>query len=52
MTIKNLAIAFSQSIVRFNEANCETIKTDHLAQSLLIEIIIVYVSLNLLKYLI
>lgn len=44
MTIKNLSIAFSQSIIRHNEANCETIRTDHLAQSLLIELILIYVS--------
>ena len=42
MTIKNLCIAFSQSIVRHNDANCETIKTDHVLQSLLIELILVY----------
>ncbi len=46
MTIKNLAIAFSQSIVRFNDANCERIKSDHLAQSFLIELVIVYVIFN------
>ena len=44
MTVKNICIAFSQSIVRHNDANCETIKTDHLQQSLLIEIILTYVS--------
>jgi hypothetical protein len=43
MTIKNICIAFSQSIVRHNDANCETIKSDHLQQSLLIEIILTYV---------
>lgn len=42
MTIKNICIAFSQSIVRHNEANCETIKTDHVLQSLLIELILIY----------
>ncbi|RNA44857.1 rho GTPase-activating 21-like isoform X1 [Brachionus plicatilis] len=42
MTIKNLSIAFSQSIIRHNEANCETIRSDHLAQSLLIELILIY----------
>lgn len=46
MTIKNLSIAFSQSIIRHNEANCETIRSDHLAQSLLIELILIYVSLT------
>jgi|LakMenE18May11ns_1017448.scaffolds.fasta_scaffold7182246_1 hypothetical protein len=44
MTVKNICIAFSQSIVRHNDANCETIKTDHLQQSLLIEIVLTYVS--------
>lgn len=44
MTIKNLCIAFSQSIIRHNEANCETIKADHLSQSLLIELMLIYVS--------
>ena len=48
MTIKNLCIAFSQSIVRLNDANCETIKTDHMTQSLLIEIILIYVGLSVL----
>lgn len=42
MTIKNICIAFSQSIIRHNEANCETIKADHLNQSLLIELMLVY----------
>jgi hypothetical protein len=46
MTIKNLCIAFSQSIVRHKDANCETIRLDHVAQSLLIELIIIYVSLK------
>lgn len=46
MTIKNLCIAFSQSIVRHNEANCETIKSDHVLQSLLIELILTYVIFN------
>jgi hypothetical protein len=50
MTIKNLAIAFSQSIVRFNDANCERIKSDHLAQSFLIELVIVYVSYIIYYY--
>lgn len=45
MTIKNLCIAFAQSIIRHNDANCETIKTDHMLQSLLIELILIYVSL-------
>ena len=44
MTIKNLCIAFSQSIIRHNDASCETIKADHLNQSLIIEIMLVYVS--------
>jgi hypothetical protein len=44
MNIKNLCIAFSQSIVRHNDANCETIKSDHVQQSLLVEIILTYVS--------
>ena len=44
MTIKNLCIAFSQSIIRHNEANCETIKTDHVTQSLLIELILISVN--------
>ena len=48
MTIKNLCIAFSQSIVRHNDANCETIKTDHVAQSLLIELILIYVRFVLI----
>jgi hypothetical protein len=47
MTIKNLCIAFSQSIVRHNEANCETIKSDHLFQSLLIELILVHVNVSI-----
>ncbi|CAF0861331.1 unnamed protein product, partial [Brachionus calyciflorus] len=42
MTIKNLSIAFSQSIIRHNDANCETIRSDHLLQSFLIEIILSY----------
>lgn len=42
MTIKNLCIAFSQSLIRLNEANCETIKSDHVSQSLLIELILIY----------
>ncbi len=45
MTIKNLCIAFSQSIIRHNDANCETIKTDHMLQSLLVETVLVYVSI-------
>lgn len=44
MTIKNLCIAFSQSLIRLNEANCETIKSDHVSQSLLIELILIYVK--------
>ena len=44
MTIKNLCIAFSQSLIRLNEANCETIKSDHVSQSLLIELILIYVN--------
>ncbi len=44
MTIKNLCIAFSQSIVRHNDANCETIKADHLSQSMIIELLLIYVS--------
>jgi hypothetical protein len=46
MTIQKIFLfAFSQSIVRHNDANCETIKSDHLQQSLLIEIILTYGSL-------
>ena len=44
MTIKNLCIAFSQSIIRHNEASYETIKHDHVIQSLLVELMILYVS--------
>ncbi len=44
MTIKNLCIAFSQSIVRHNDANCETIKADHVSQSLIIELMLIYVG--------
>jgi hypothetical protein len=43
MTIKNICIAFSQSIIRHNEANCETIKTDHMLQSHLMENVLAYV---------
>lgn len=49
MTIKNLCIAFSQSIIRHNEANCETIRSDHMLQSLLIELILIYVCFNFSK---
>jgi hypothetical protein len=47
MNVKNLCIAFSQSIVRHNDANCETIRSDHVQQSLLVEIILTYVKLSL-----
>ena len=49
MTIKNLCIAFSQSLIRLNEANCETIKSDHVSQSLLIELILIYVIIYTAK---
>ena len=42
MTVKNLCIAFSQSIIRHNEASCETIKADHVNQSLIIELMLIY----------
>jgi hypothetical protein len=46
MTIKNLSISFSQSIVRHNEANSEQIRIDHMYQSLVVELLLIYVSLK------
>lgn len=45
MTIKNISISFSQSIVRHNLTNCEQIRSDHIHQCLLVELCLVYVSL-------
>jgi hypothetical protein len=42
MTIKNISISFSQSIVRLNEASYETIKSDHIHQTLLVELLLTY----------
>lgn len=42
MTIKNISISFSQSIIRLNEASCETIKSDHIQQTLLVELLLTY----------
>lgn len=43
MTIKNLSISFSQSIVRHNLANSEQIRSDHIYQSNILELWLIYV---------